>query len=263
MRLLTVLVVVGVLALSACDQACSPPQSNNSNNRGNANSTPVAEASLLPDPKPLAPPDPNFKACNQYFPLVPGSTKKYALNYASSLKAEVKQIVDKTVQNGKPAFLETTRIEDTQGGMHKQEIKKTVYTCDGGKVGILSSSENNKTEADSTYVEIKYSDPADVMLEESAIKPGASWSYKLTESFQLPGGPLTPTNQSIEVDRSVSGTEDVTVPAGTFKAIKIQNTINKNLITEYYSLGIGLIKRVGSDGTTWELTEFSGLRESE
>jgi hypothetical protein len=58
------------------------------------------------------------------------------------------------------------------------------------------------------------------------------------------------------------GEEEVKVPAGTFKAIKVVRKVKNTVVTDYYVAGIGLVKRGNNEGTTWELKSFSGLQEA-
>jgi len=51
----------------------------------------------------------------------------------------------------------------------------------------------------------------------------------------------------------------VTVPAGTFHTVRVGVKVNGKDSDEYYAAGIGLVRRKLSDGTTWELTDYSGL----
>ena len=66
------------MALTACNG-----KNANSNSPSNTNANDNANRPLVYTPpapiKPQSPPDPNFVACNPYFPLVPGSLKKFSL----------------------------------------------------------------------------------------------------------------------------------------------------------------------------------------
>jgi hypothetical protein len=52
----------------------------------------------------------------------------------------------------------------------------------------------------------------------------------------------------------------VKVPAGTFKAVKVLRKLRDVTVNEYYVAGLGLVKRVNKDSTSWELKEYSGLQ---
>jgi hypothetical protein len=73
---------------------------------------------------------------------------------------------------------------------------------------------------------------------------------------------MTP-EETININFTVQGTEDVTVPAGKFKAVKITRKVKETEVTDYYVRGIGLVKRASGEGTTMELREYSGLKAEE
>src|SRR5215813_8465375 len=111
MRITLFIVLLVTIALTGC-----PGKLSNSNNtNGNSNTAPTFKP-----PEPLAskdPVDPNFKPCNPYFPLVPGSRLKYTLTYSSGLVADVVVVVNKLDENGHNMFEEQTQIVDRSGGL--------------------------------------------------------------------------------------------------------------------------------------------------
>src|SRR5262245_27366135 len=111
MRIFFIGLLLGVIAFSGCDDS-NTNSNRNANGNGNSN-TPVLERP--PDIKPTAPPESGFKSCNPAFPLVPGSTTKYILQFSSALVADVTVVVDKGEENGKPIFIERTQILDKSG----------------------------------------------------------------------------------------------------------------------------------------------------
>jgi len=99
-----------------------------------------------------------------------------------------------------------------------------------------------------------------VMLEGAALKPGARWSYSFTYTLRTPDAAPTTSDRPITFVCTVQGEEEVTVPAGKFNAMKVSKKQGKTELTEHYARGMGLVKRLNSDGTTWELSSYSGLR---
>lgn len=85
----------------------------------------------------------------------------------------------------------------------------------------------------------------------------------MNTTFQLPGQKPIPTNQTINTEMSAIETENISVPAGTFTAMKMNRKVGTSIITEYYVRGLGMIKRIVPDGTTWSLKEYSGLKPVE
>jgi hypothetical protein len=200
-----------------------------------------------------------FSPCNLYYPLVPGSQLKYTLIYSSGIVADVDVVVDQSDEGGQKIYTETTRIVDTQGGNYKssQNVKK--YTCDGGKPVILSEHEDNRVEGYRTVFDVEFSPGALAMAEPSAIKRGYKWSYNVTQIFRPEN--LPPIRQKpLTIYFEVLGEEEVRVPAGRFKAIKVLRKVGENQVIEYYARGVGLIKRDTTEGTNWSLKEFGGLK---
>ena len=260
MRTITILMLLLATALAGCDHK-GGDNPNRNRKSGNANVIPVVSVTPPPPLKPAQAVDPSFKSCNSYFPLAPGSLAKYTLSYSSGIKANVEVIIARQPdQDGKPVFLETTQIVDSTGGLHKKSLDQKQYICDDGKIQFLSRSEDNEVDGSKNHIDIRYSKPAVLVVEPSAMKPGTSWSYDFFEKFQVPGQAPVDTNKRYTVSSSVVGPQDVTVPAGTFKTLKVLRRSDTSTVYEYYARGLGLVKRETADGTSWELREFSGIR---
>src|SRR5215472_14869694 len=185
MRLLFTSCLIAVTLLLAGCPSRNPNGLSNSNADPNSNKS-VIPAPPPPDIKPKETVDPAFKACNPYFPLVPGSQTKYTLVYSSGLVANVTVVVDGDTDNGKPVYIETIRIIDKDGGGNKLETRTTKYTCDGERVQPISMSSDNKAEDNETRMEMIFNGPALAMLDTSSLKPKARWSYAFSQTFQLP-----------------------------------------------------------------------------
>jgi hypothetical protein len=264
MRTFFFMLLVGTLGFSSCNTN----NSNNSNtNNGNANNraSTTNTNTMFVEPRPpiktSVNPDPNFKSCNPYYPLKPGSQAEYTLQYSSPLVADVRVIVDQKEENGRNVFVETTQIIDKSGGLNKDELTERKYLCDNGRIQIISEKVDNRTEKGASIVETVFRDATNYMVDPtSLLRKGTTWSYSFTQKFQLGSDPpvLTePTTISFESQ----GEEDVKVPAGTFKAVKITRKIKNTVVNDFYVAGIGLVKRANNEGTTWELKSFSGLQE--
>jgi hypothetical protein len=180
--------------------------------------------------------------------------------YPTGLQATATAVVDQSNEGGNPVFVQTLQSVDKSGGLNKNEMFVQKYICDKGRIKIISETRRNAVEGHKMDMDIHYADPAYVMLELAALKPGATWSYSLTWTQKLPDTPPTTSDRPISFSCTVGLEEEVTVPAGKFKAIKIAKKQGKAEITEYYARGMGMIKRVNGDGTTWELMSYSGLR---
>ena len=249
--------LLGALLLSGCDDTNKNGNSNISTS--NKNISPIVEA-----PKPINPettPDPNYKSCNPYFPLVPGSVAVYTLNFSTGLVANQRVVTEQVEENGKNVFVEKTQIVDKSGGAEKKELTTRKYLCDGERIQIIyEKNENEVQQQPSTFIH-RYDNTTYVMTTPTDLnRKGATWSYSFKQTAQRPGEAPIDLPDPVFVTCEAQGEEETTVPAGKFKAIKVVKKIRDNFVTEYYVRGLGLVKRVSKDGTTLELKEFSGLK---
>jgi hypothetical protein len=94
------------------------------------------------------------------------------------------------------------------------------------------------------------------------ITPGAQWQYSLAlqGTVVMPGDPQAPAKGTYSVTMQEMGSETVTVPAGTFEAIKIQSNSTVDIISSFagnelpikfngttitwYAPGVGYVKSV-------------------
>jgi hypothetical protein len=256
-----------ILLAAIAIQGCNPSTSNlnqNSNTNSNANNANANRLSSLkpPDPvKPAGPVDPNFKPCNVFFPLVPGSQAKYTVRFSSSLIADATVVVDAAEEGGRKVFTETTQIVDRSGGMQKAETAVRKYVCDGERVQIISDQTNNRIEDRQHLVTAKFATVSTAMPETaSLLRQGSTWAYSFHQTYETAGEPPRSPNEPITINFEVQGEEEVTTPVGKFKAIKILRRVGEARLTDYYARGVGLVKRVNVEGTNWELKEFAGLK---
>lgn len=250
--------VVIALILTGCNET-----KNVNSNSGQPAPPPTPTARIDPPP-PLTPTskfDPSYKACNPYFPLVPGSSAKYAILYSSGLVAEVTWVVDAS-GDGQKNYVVSEQIVDSGGGTQKLSTTKRTYVCENGNVAILSEQGDNKVDQYENTVETKFGNQAYVMPPPSDLKAGRTWSYPLTITLKQANTPpvtLDPSTRFLEY----AGQEAVSVQAGKFDAVKINWRLRDKKGSDYYVRGIGLVRRIGDDGTSWELKEYSGLSYQE
>lgn len=257
MRIILAMLLFGALVFSACE----PKNANNSNVNRNA-SIANSNSAITPAPPPvpqLGDPVPGYQSCNPYLPLVPGSQTKFTLQYSSPLIADVIVVVSQVEENGRKVLVEKTHIVDKSGGLNKAELTERKYLCDNGRIQIFSEKADNRTEKSHVIVETNFKSAATYMLDTASLtRKGTTWSYNFDQTFRLEGEPPSNTEPTT-INFESQGEEEVKVPAGTFKAIKILRKIRDSLVNDYYVAGLGLVKRVNKDGTTWELKEYSGL----
>jgi hypothetical protein len=257
MRIVLVMLLFGAFGFSSCD-------TKNANITRNTNSSSTTNSNLTfvpPTPiKPTQPVEASFKSCNPYFPLVPGSLTRFTLQFASPLVADVTVVVSQVDENGRKVFVEQTQIIDKSGGFQKTELTERKYICDNGRIQIIYEKADNRTEKGSSIGDTSFRNVATFMVDPASLgRKGTTWSYGFDVTFQRPNEPPLKTD-AVTINFETQGEEEVKVPAGTFRAIKIVRKIRDVFVNEYYVPGLGLVKRVNKDGTTWELKEFSGLR---
>ncbi len=249
--------LLGVLLLSGCNNSTSNTNSNSSASNKNVN--PIVEAP--PPINPETPVDPNYKSCNPYFPLVPGSITVYTLNYPTALVATQRVVTAQAEEDGKKVFTERTQIVDTSGGANKKELTTRKYVCDGERIQVTYERNENEVDRVPTIFTHRYDNAAYVLPTSADLsRKGATWAYSLKQTIEKPGEPPVANPDPIVVNCEAQGEEEVTVPAGKFKAVKVFKKIKDNYVIEYYVRGIGLVKRVAKEGTTLELKEYSGLK---
>lgn len=256
MRSILSIVVLAVIGLGGCN----PPDNSNRNGNGNGNANrPVL---TLPTPiKPTEAVDPNFKACNPYFPLVPGSVAKYVINYSSGIVGDLTIIVDAADEDGQKVFTQRSQLIDRSGGMQITQSIVRKFVCAGNIVRILSEKTESNVAGQPSAMDFEYRENSVMMTDpQSLSRKGTTWTHAFRTVYHNPGQPPSRSDVPTVISFEVAGTEDVTTSTGTFKAIKIVRKIGENGTVDYYAAGIGLVKRQDNGGTSWELKEYSGLK---
>ena len=156
--------------------------------------------------------------------------------------------------------------------------RQAQWNCENGNLITLNSNNGGSANVSTEGVEVNFETkelsgitlPAD-------INPGDTWSQSLTlEGTQTISGTSYPAGNSLTSDCTAIGVESVTVPAGTFDAMRVdcttvlnpwmnmEGTEIKNTITlagsNWYAPNVGLIKQAstgsGLDSTT-ELLSYN------
>jgi hypothetical protein len=277
-----VLVVLAAVLLGfcpGCRNAVGAAEGGDSNPdaKARASSSPVPiptqkTAFSPPVLKPAAPVDPAFRSCNPYYPLVPGSLAKYSITKFGSVVGTVNVVVNAEAGKGGNVFAEITQRVDPQ----KTQVETTTrkYICIGETVQVIEALTDNDvgTNAPGTgkakaQLAGKFPSKAIAMVAPASLTPGSTWSYSMVATITAHGKPPA-TQPPLPFKFEVKGTEEVTVPAGTFRAVHIETEIETHMgattmthhTDEYYAPGIGLVKRGTDQGASWELVEYSGLK---
>lgn len=255
MRLILVLLVLAAIGLSGCN----PDNSNgNSNSNANANRTDFKPPAPI---KPTDSVDPNFKACNPYFPLVPGSVAKYVINYSSGIVGDLTIVVDAADEDGQKVFTQRSQLIDRSGGMQITQSIVRKFVCDGSVVRILSEKTESNVAGQLSALDFDYRENSVMMTDpESLLRKGTTWTHAFRTVHHNAGQPPSRGDLPTVITFETAGPEDVTTAAGSFKTIKVTRKIGENGTVDHYAAGIGLVKRQDSGGTSWDLKEYSGLK---
>lgn len=255
------LVLLAGLALSGCNGSKNINSNGNANGNANGNGNTRSDFTTPKPIKPLTAVDPNFKSCNLYLPLLPGSTAKYVIVYSSGLIADATIVVDSSEENGRNLFTETTQVVDRSGGLEISQSIVRKYACDGERVLLISEKTESDIAGQKSTSEFKYRDNSVAIVDPASLaRKGTSWQYSFTKVFTRPGDPPAVVDEPTFVSFEVQGEEEVTIPTGKFKATKLLRKVGENQVTEYLVRGLGIVKRQAKEGTNWELKEFSGLK---
>lgn len=256
MRLILVIILLTATALSGCN---GTPANVNSNGNGNENSAANIKAPTAI--KPVDAPDPSFKPCNPYFPLVPGSVAKYVITYSSGIVADLTVVVDAADEDGRKVFTQRSQLVDRSGGM--QIIQSTVrrFVCDGDRVQILTEKTDTNIGGQQSSSDFQYRENSLIMTDPKSMSiKGSTWTHAFRPVFHSPGQPPSPSDQPTVMAFEVIGPQDVTTAVGTFKTVSVLRKVGENTVLDFYAPGLGLVKRQAKEGNIWELKEYSGLK---
>lgn len=224
---------------------------------------PVEEATrTLPMPPVIGNPPAGAAACdNVYMPVVSGATWNYSL---------AGQVSD-TYTHSVLSVSESSFVEQDVFGSGVSRTGE--WSCDAGNLTALDPTGGGasvSTEGQSSVFTATSNTgitfPADP-------KPGDSWTQSVTlEGSQTINGFNVPATNQVTVSCTVIGFEPVTVPAGTFEALRV-DCVNDMVIsvvadgnpfsttsTSWYAANVGMVKSVtvgnGLDSTI-ELLSYS------
>ncbi len=259
MRLISVITLLAATTLCGCNGTSTNV---NSNLNRNTNSTPNFKP---PQPiKPVDAVDPNFKACNSYFPLVPGSVVKYVITYSSGLVGDLTVVVDAADEGGRKIFTQRSQIVDRSGGLKITQSTIRKFVCDGDRVQILSEKTDGNVEGQQSSSDFEYPENSMMMTDPKAmLTKGSTWNQAFHIVFHSPGQAPSRSPEPTVVSFEVTGPQDVTTQVGTFKTVTVVRKVGGNVVTDFYAAGLGLVKRQSKEGTSWEIKEYSGLKAQE
>jgi hypothetical protein len=260
MRFVLFILLLAAVALSGC-KGDAANVNGNVNSNGNSNANALQSIKVPQAIKPNDAPNPDFKPCNLYFPLVPGSTAKYVVNYASGITGDLTVVVDAAEENGRQVFIQRSQLVDRSGGMQIVQTITRKFVCEGDRVMILSEKTDSNISGQQSSSDFEYRASSMVMTDsKSMLIKGSTWTHGFIPVYQTPGDAPARSDQPTIVAFEVLGPEHVTTSIGTFKAIPVTRRIGENLTVDHYVPGLGLVKRQSKEGSSWELKEYSGLK---
>lgn len=253
------MLVIAMLACSLGSPAPADAPSDNPNSAGTESTpAPVNEATIPP----AAP-----NACdNPYMPIVVGATWNYNLNGPTS-DTYVHSILS---------------IE--ADGFTEQDVfavgvtRQGKWKCENGNLIALNPSGGGSSSvtAEGTSVDFQTTALEGVTMPAS-LNPGDNWSQSITlEGTQTINGEAFPASNQTTQNCTAAGVESVTVPAGTFDAMRVDCVVTINISlemsgtpmattlslnnTNWYALKVGLVKTISTGSgldSTIELTSYS------
>ena len=200
---------------------------------------------------------------NAYFPVSSGNS----WSYSSSGGVLGPYTYTRTVTDASDAGFTTSNLSSLGTGT----TANTKWKCKDGRLAALEAGSNSLNVSTSNVKITSTSITADGYNIPNTFDTGTTWSEKVTvnDTVQSSGRSLDSRIDS-KVDCSAAGSESVSVPAGTFDAVKVTCTetvavselvhatpvpagVPSTLdITNWYAKGVGLVKsvRVSSAGGT-------------
>jgi hypothetical protein len=198
-----------------------------------------------------------------YFPTATGTGWTFTVTVAptASAPAGSSHSVSMHIEQGSSASV------TVRSGYSNQPTFYELQTFEIGDTGIVESSSLWYSAVNDTVTGGSSYSPPQLILP-SATSPGSTASSTTTDTPEGKGGGLNP--YTLTRDIVVNGVESVTVPAGTFSALKVTTHITATSPTsadaynvQWYGAGVGHVKIVNyatatpAETTTWELTSHS------
>jgi hypothetical protein len=195
-------------------------------------------------------------ACtNPYLPAIVGASWTYQLTGDSN--DTYTHTVLSANENG---FVE-------QDAFASGVTRQAEWKCENGNLIALNPPGGNSANVTTEGVQVDYETTAlEGITVPATINPGDTWTQSLTlEGTQTINETVIPVKNQVDFSCTAVGVESVTVPAGTFDAIRVDCTTQMNIImtmngvevptaidltgTNWYASNVGLVKSstTGSD----------------
>ncbi|QSQ18583.1 TapB family protein [Myxococcus landrumensis] len=207
-------------------------------------------------------------ACpNPYFPLEEGLTLTYRAGTSSTFVMSTHGVTP-TPEGLRGKLL--VKLKDRQG--------ETEATCSTEGISLgLGGLEGALLSASGMEVQVVSSEGVAVPAPASLV-PGGTWKNSLSVKLRPPAsktGGLRPTiATTFDKAATVEGEEEITVPAGTFKVLKVRNIVTARATrpgaegrsmetTVWLAPGVGIVKLTTADSTGLELLQVERPRPAQ
>lgn len=228
---------------------------------------PANEDASQPSPMPPAnePPVATVNACdNIYMPVIPGATWTY------SLVGQVSDTYTHTILSRD----DTSFVE--QDAFASGVTRKGDWACADGNLTALTPTGGASVNTNGLTSEFVTTTNTGITFPANP-QPGSTWSqFVILEGTQTINGFTANSRNQVETTCTVIGMEAVSVPAGTFEALRVECAVQmlitatvegtsfdtnlSSITTSWYAPKVGMVKSAtvggGLDSTT-ELTSYS------
>ncbi len=255
---------ISIAALIVSMLACNLGKVAPSDSPGDDQNSAVTESTPAPVNEAANPPVAG--ACeNPYMPVIVGATWNYNLTGPS------------------PDTYIHSILSVEANGFTEQDVfgsgvtRQGQWECDNGNLVALNPSGGGSASVTSEGTSADFKTTAlEGVTMPASLNPGDSWSQSLTlEGTQTVNSDTFPVSNQVNQACTAAGVESVTVPAGTFDAMRVDCQVNMNITidiagspfttpialtnTNWYAIKVGLVKTVttgsGLDSTV-ELTSY-------
>lgn len=181
---------------------------------------------------------------NKYNPVKDGSVKRYKMSIGNSDTKIVQQYTE-----GATNFTEVLTVGTTT----------VTHNWECTSEGLIAANPGSNMNSKDLKLEPKHISGV-TLPKDSELKIGKTWTTVYTESGSSPLGPIS-ANLRLN-NKVVAEDEQVTVPGGTFKTIKVEINIDLDMkmgktdipkipVKSYawYAPGVGLVKSAAGEGT--------------
>ena len=210
-----------VLSISACSPESPAPQATEEAINTPTLGTTEVSATEAPTTMPTTPPESTGAgACdNPYLPVVAGATWNY------NLTGTVSDTFTHTILSVESDSF----IEQDQFGTGV--TRQGQWQCENGNLTALNPTGGSSATVSTEGVSVQFETTAfSGITMPATINPGDTWSQSLTlEGTQTIAGTSYAASNEFTNDCTAIGNESVTVPAGTFDALRVECQTNMNI----------------------------------